>query len=129
MAEPILILLLPLTPPKDLTGSAMVDNFRPVQPLNERSLVVTSEDLAENGMQLNPSSTTTAAPYDVYDKGSSCRPPLICVLPSVQACCTRSQLDLLSCVLNLVPNILLVVWGMTFKIHKPKKVNRAIQKV
>ena len=109
MAEPILLLLLlPLTQPKDLTGSAMVDNFRPVQPLNERSLVVTSEDLAENGMQLNPSSTT-AAPYDVYDKGSSCRPP-------------RSQLDLLFCVLNLVQSILLLAWVMTIKIHKPKKV-------
>ena len=110
MAEPILLLLLLLlTQPKDLTGSAMVDNFRPVQPLNERSLVVTSEDLAENGMQLNPSSSTTAAsPYDVYDKGSSCRPPLICVLPSAQ-CCTRSQLDLLSCVLNLV-NLVLNLW-------------------
>ena len=119
MAEPILLLLLPLplTQPKDLTGSAMVDNFRPVQPLNERSLVVTSEDLAENGMQLNPSSTT-AAPYDVYDKGSSCRG----VLLSYVFCCTRSQLDLLSCVLNLVQSILLFAWVMTIKIHKPKKV-------
>ena len=117
MAESILILL-PLTQPKDLTGSAMVDNFRPVQPLNERSLVVTSEDLAENGMQLNPSSTT-AAPYDVYDKGSSCqcRPP------------PPSQLDSLICVLNLVQSILLLAWIMTIKIHKPKKVNREMQKV
>lgn len=57
---------------KDLNGGAMVDNFRPVQPLNDRNLVVTSEELAENGMVFfNSASTAVAAKsYDVYDKES-----------------------------------------------------------
>ena len=55
---------------QDLNGGAMVDNFRPVQPLNDRNLVVTSEELAENGMVFfNSASTAVAAKsYDVYDK-------------------------------------------------------------
>ena len=83
---------------KDPNGDAMVDNFRPVQPLNGRSLVVTSEKLAESGgggMMLNSvstaTSTSTSGPYDVYDKERI-------ILWGM----TGSELDHLSFVLTLI---------------------------
>ena len=76
----------------------MVDNFRPVQPLNGRSLVVTSEKLAESGgggMRLNSvftaTSTSASGPYDVYDKERI-------ILWGM----TGSELDHLSFVLTLI---------------------------